>query len=222
MIARVPLLPPVLPLLASAILLSACASEAPLAYADIASASRLAPNSADGSGRMPFRYGEQVDWSQYSRIIIEPVVIYAGRDQQFGDIPEAQRKELALEMQTVFTARLSRILTVSRAPAPGTLRLKLTLTGATLNTPGLATLSRFDVAGAVYNGVQTVRDGEGAFTGSVRYVVEIEDAVTGKLLFAYVAKQYPQPYDIPAGVGPLSAAKVGLARGADELVAQLK
>lgn len=213
---------PILPLLASACLLAACASEAPLAYSEVSSSSYLAPNPSDTSGRMPYRYGAQVDWASYTKIIIEPVVLYSGRDQQFGDIPQSQREELARDMQQVFTARLSKILTVTRAPAPHTLRLKLTLTGATLNTPGLATLSRFDVAGAVYNGVQTVRDGEGAFTGSVRYVVEIEDATTGKLLTAYVAKQYPKPYDIPAGVGPLAAAKVGLERGADELAELLR
>ena len=86
----------------------------------------------------------------------------------------------------------------------------------------LGTLSRFDMAGAVYNGVQTARDGEGSLTGSAIYAVEIFDAATSKLLSAFVTKQYPSPYDIKASVGPLAAAEIGIDKGADALVAQFK
>ena len=81
---------------------------------------------------------------------------------------------------------------------------------------------RFDLAGVVYNGVQTARDGEGSMTGSVIYVVEIFDAPSGRLLSAFVSKQYPTPYDIQASVGSLAAAQAGIDKGADALVAQFR
>lgn len=214
-----PLAPALAPLLT--LMVAGCSSDEPLAYADIASSAQLAPN-ADPTGRTPFRYATEVNWRDYDKVIIEPVVIYTGRDQQFGEMSQADRETLARHMQQQFTQRLSRRFTVVQHAGPKTLRVKLTLTGATANTPGLATLSRFDVAGAVVNGVQTIRDGEGTFTGSVRYVVEIQDAKTGRLLTAFVSKQYPKPYDIQAGIGPLDAAKTGIDRGSDELLAQLK
>ena len=86
----------------------------------------------------------------------------------------------------------------------------------------LGTLSRFDMAGAVYKGVQAARDGEGSLTGSVIYAVEIFDATTSRLLGAFVSKQYPNPYNIKASVGALAAAEAGIDKGADSLMAQLR
>jgi hypothetical protein len=100
--------------------------------------------------------------------------------------------------------------------------MRLTLTGAATTTPVLGTLSRFDIAGAVYNGVQTARDGEGLMTGSVIYTVEIFDAPSSRLLGAFVSKQYPSPYNIKASIGKLAAAQAGIDKGADALMAQLR
>src|SRR5882762_7501931 len=97
--------------------------------------------------------------------------------------------------------------------APTTLRLRLTLTGASTNTPVLGPLSRFDIAGGLYNSVQAVRGGEGTFTGSVIYAVEIYDAPTNRLLSAYVTKQYPGSLNIMASFGSLSAAETGIDKG---------
>ncbi|WP_316167074.1 MULTISPECIES: DUF3313 domain-containing protein [unclassified Bradyrhizobium] len=199
-----------------------CNSVTPVAYSEVASAHYLAPNASDTSGRVPYRYAAPVDWRGYDKVMLDPVVIYRGRDHQFGDMPEQDKVKLASYMRARFLERLStRFATVSQRQ-PNTLRVRLTLTGAVTNTPVLGTMSRFDLAGAVYNGVQTARDGEGLLTGSVFYVVEILDAPSGRLLSAFVSKQYPSPYDIQASVGALAAAEAGVDKGADALLAQLR
>jgi hypothetical protein len=71
------------------------------------------------------------------------------------------------------------------------------------------------------NGVQSIRGGQGAFSGSVSYAVEVYDGASGQLLKAYVSKQYPNAMNLPAAFGSLGAAKTGLDKGADALVAQL-
>ena len=43
-----------------------------------------------------------------------------------------------------------------------------------------------------------------------------------RLLYAYVAKQYPTAMNVSAPVGALSAAEVGMDKGAAELVAMFK
>ena len=53
----------------------------------------------------------------------------------------------------------------------------------------LAPLSRFDLTGGIYNTVQTVRGGEGMFTGSVNYAVEVNDAASDRLLSAPLNRQ---------------------------------
>lgn len=198
-----------------------CASVAPVPYSEMASSAYLAPDKSDASGRVPYRYSTPVDWRAYNKAILDPVVVYRGRDHQFGDMSDKDKATLADHMQNCFADRLRGRFTLVRERGPNTLRIRLTLTGAVANTPVLGTLSRFDMAGAIYNGVQAARDGEGTMTGSVIYGVEIFDATTSRLLSAYVTKQYPAAYDIKATAGALAAATAGLDKGADALMAQL-
>lgn len=202
--------------------LSGCASVTPIPYSEVASSSYLAPNPSDSSGRIPFRYATSVDWRAYNKVILDPVVIYRGPDQQFGELSGTDKTTLANYMRTRFTKELGGRFTLTSQRGPNTLRVRLTLTGAVENTPVLGTLSRFDVAGLVYNGVQTARDGEGSLTGSIVYAVEIFDAATSRLLSAFVTKQYPNPYDVKASVGRLTAAEAGIDKGAEALLAQLQ
>ena len=202
--------------------LAGCGTADPIAYSGIDSSARLAANSHNDTGRIPFRYAETLDWRRYNRIIIDPVVVYKGTDNQFGDLAGKDKELLAAYMQQQFTDRLQKQFALAQSPAPNTLRLRLTLTGATASTPVLSTLSQFDMAGGVYNGVQSLSGGEGTFTGAVIYAVEIYNSRSNRLLNAFIAKQYPNPYDIPASLGALDAAKAGIDKGANELVAQLK
>ncbi|MBR0756339.1 DUF3313 domain-containing protein [Bradyrhizobium jicamae] len=208
--------------LALCVLAAACAAVKPAPYAGMTSSPSMVPDASDASGRVPYRYSAAVDWRSYDKLILEPVVIYRGRDHQFGDMSEKDKATLAAHMQARFTDKLRTRFTMVSARGPNTLRLRLTLTGAVTNTPVIGTLSRVDLAGAVYNGVQAARDGEGTMTGSVIYGVEIFDAPTSRLLSAYVTKQYPDAYDIKATVGALAAATEGIDKGADALMAQLK
>jgi len=202
--------------------LGACGTIQPNAYSGISSSSKLMPNPKDDSGRVPYSYSIAVDWRKYDAVIVDPIVVYRGQDQQFGDMSETDKSALAAYMQAQFSEKLRPRFALASTPAPNTLRLKLTLTGAVTNTPVLATLSRFDLAGGIYNGVQNVRDREGTLSGSVLYAVEIYDAASDRLLNAFITKQYPRPWSIGASMGALAASKAGIEKGADALAEQLK
>lgn len=201
--------------------LAGCASPAPVAYTGIASSSQLRPDPEDESGRMPYRYSTQVDWRAYDKAMIDPVTVYLGTDNQFGDMPPGDRAGLASDMEAEFTQKLAKRFQITNLPGPGTLRIKLTLTGAATTTPVLGPFTHIDLAGNLYNGVQAIRGGEGMISGSVIYAVEIYDAPTSRLLNAYISKQYPGALNIGASFGSLAAAKTGIEKGADALVAQL-
>lgn len=201
--------------------LSGCASTEPVAYSDIAASSRLAPNRDDRSGREPYAYAALTDWRQYRQVILEPVEIYRGADNQFVKISEADKLRLTVYMRQQFAQKLGEVLNVTDQPAPDAIRVKLILTGARTTTAFLGTLSHFDLAGGAYNAVQGARGKEGVLTGSVMYAVEIEDAATGRLLSAYVAKQYPNAMNIKATFGPLGASMAGVRKGADDLARKL-
>ncbi|MGH8779685.1 DUF3313 domain-containing protein [Paraburkholderia sp.] len=206
---------------AACIALAGCAGVQPVAYSGIDSSSYLKTNTHDTSGRIPYRYSTQVDWRSYTKVIVDPVTVYRGADGQFGDLRDTDKTALADYMKRTFVDKLGKRFVVSSEASPNTMRVKLTLTGAETTTPFLGPVSRFDIAGGLYNGVQAIRGGKGSFTGSITYAVEVFDASTGRLLDAYVTKQYPNAMNIGAAFGSLGAAKTGIDKGADAFLAGL-
>src|SRR5471030_2488617 len=85
------------------IILAGCAGTPPAHYAGIDSTSQLQPNTGQESDRIPFRYSTQVDWKKYTCVIIDPVVIYQGVDNQFAELSVEDRRTLATYMQNQFT-----------------------------------------------------------------------------------------------------------------------
>ncbi|PRD16420.1 DUF3313 domain-containing protein [Pantoea coffeiphila] len=209
---------PSLALLASVALLAGCAGSAPNKYAGLDSSSRLTANPSEDSDRIPFKYASPVNWKKYDSINIAPVTIYQGSDGQFNDVERSDRQQLADYMQKKFSEVLGKKFKVVSSPAPGTLNLKLTLTGADTTPQVIGTFTKFDLAGGPYNIVQSVRGGRGLMSGYVNYAVEIHDATTNELLLAYIAEQYPNAMNVGATFGALSAAETGIDKGADQLL----
>ncbi|KPX42528.1 putative lipoprotein [Pseudomonas syringae pv. helianthi] len=199
-------------------LVTGCASHDPSPYSGIESSLEMRPNEQDSTGRIPFKYIAAPNWNKYDQIMLEPVVIYSGADAQFSGLERTDRITLANDMTVKFSEALGRHFRFTATPGRGTLRIRLTLTGAETTVAGLSTFSRFDIGMGSYNLVQAARDRKGTFTGSVSYAVEIYDASTSQLLESYVTRQYPKVYDISSTFGRLSAAQAGISRGADELV----
>lgn len=207
--------------LAACMAMAACASTRPIQYSGLESASQLKPNRDDKSGRVPYDYSAGADWRRYSSVTIEPVAIYRGADNQFEKISEQDKELLAQYMRTEFGDELNKRFDVVNYTGPGTLRLKLTLTGAKTTPQFVGTVTKFDLAGGPYNAVQAIRGKEGALSGSVSYAVEVYDASANRLLEAYVAKQYPSAMNVKASLGALGASKVGIRKGAQDLVTRL-
>lgn len=200
-----------------------CSSTSPVKYSGIQATSRMTPNTADDSDRIPFRYATPVDWNKYRSITIDPVEIYGGSDAQFNDLSEQDRRNLADYMQKKFADVLREKFTVNTSVgnAPS-LRLKLTLTGADTTPQVVGTFTKFDLAGGPYNIVQSIRGGRGLMSGYVNYAVEVKDAATGELLLAYVAEQYPNAMNVGATFGSMSAAETGVDKGAEQLLEKLR
>ncbi|KEY40033.1 DUF3313 domain-containing protein [Pantoea agglomerans] len=200
-----------------------CSSTSPVKYSGIQATSRMTPNTADDSDRIPFRYTAPVDWSKYRSIAIDPVEIYGGSDAQFNDLSQEDRRNLADYMQKKFADVLREKFTVNNSAGnTPSLRLKLTLTGADTTPQVVGTFTKFDLAGGPYNIVQSVRGGRGLMSGYVNYAVEVKDAATGELLLAYVAEQYPNAMNVGATFGSMSAAETGVDKGAEQLLEKLR
>lgn len=205
----------------AALSLAGCSGPRPIAYSHLGSTPYLRPTRDDANGRTPYVFAVPVNWRQYHRVIIDPVEIYDGPDAQFGRIPSQGQAYLARVMQQRFTTRLARDFTIVTQPAPDTLRIHLTLTGASATPPVIGTLSHFDLAGGSYNAVQGLRGKPGMVSGAVVYAVEIRDARSGQLLRAEVTRQYPAAMNIGASFGPMKAAEKGIEKGAEALARRI-
>lgn len=125
-------------------------------------------------------------------------MIYAGPDAQFGKMSATDKQALASYMHQEFSKVLGRRFQPVAQAGPGTLRARLTLTGAEASTPVLSTVSHVFPGGLVVNAGAQAIGGRGTFSGWVSYAVEIEDAETGSLLYAHVASRSANALDITA------------------------
>ena len=198
--------------------ISGCATTPPPSVA-LSSSALLRPTSDKSK---PYAYRRpDVNFAAYGRVIVPPTEIYAGPDAQFGKMSAADRQALAVYMHQEFSRVLGRRLQIAGQPGPGTLRARLTLTGAEASTPVLSTVSHVLPVGLVVNAGAQATGGRGTFSGWVSYAVEIEDAHTGTLLYAHVANRSANALDITANFGPLDAAKAGVRSAADKLDKEL-
>jgi hypothetical protein len=86
-----------------------------------------------GSGGRP-RLGyidSAVDFSGYTHVIVEPVVVWKSSEARFAGVPQTRREMLARELETELRQAFAREFLVSEAkPGPNTLRVRTGLTAA--------------------------------------------------------------------------------------------
>jgi len=211
----------IIALLAAPALLAACTGTTPVAYSGIDSA-MLLQKDPRGDNHVKFVYAApDIDLAHYTRMIVEPVAVYNGPDQQFGSLSVADRTVVASYMRQEFAAAAEKRFKPADTAGADTLRLNVTLTGVETNVPVLSTVTKLAPAPTLLNLIQTSRGKEGTFAGSVSFEVQAYDSTTNRLLEAYVSKQYPFAENIATSVGALTATRAGVRNGADALVPEL-
>jgi len=203
--------------------LASCAATTPVQYRNLDSSAELAPNAHDQSKHMPFYFSSpNAQLTKYTQVMLDTVTVYSGEDQQFGTLSAVERQQLADYMQTQFSQSLGQKYVLTSVRGPNTLRIHLTLTGASASVPVLSTVKQIVPVGAVLGTLKSAADKPSRTLGSVTYAVEIYDSQSDRLLRAFVAKQYPAAENIPASLGALSAAETGIKKGAGALLTQLQ
>ncbi|GEO87079.1 MULTISPECIES: DUF3313 domain-containing protein [Alphaproteobacteria] len=198
--------------------LGGCASSQPHLYQGIASSAQMSVNSNDRSQKTPFAFaGDLRKLASHSSVVLEPIAIYRGPDNQFDRLSGAQIQELSVYAERTFSEALSKHGILADQSSPTALRLRIVLTGARLSVPVLGTVSKVTPVGFALSGVKAMAGKEGRFIGDVIYVAEFRDGTSGELLQAYISKQFPSAVDVGASVRPLDAAKIGIRQGADTL-----
>ena len=162
-------------------------------------ASRLMTQDKSGSENWTYAQPRSV-FAKYRTLMVDPTVVYSGPDAQFDNVDPADRARMA----GVITDALRREL-VKSFPSPAraqadTLRLRVTILGATKTKGGLATATRVTPVGFGLSALKSALGKPGTLTGSVLFAVELYDARTNELLLAAVRRRTPDPLDVPATI----------------------
>jgi hypothetical protein len=203
--------------------MAGCATTTPVQYRNLDSSAQLTVNPQNQNKHVPLYYSSpDAQLGRYTEVMLDTVTIYGGEDQQFGRLNAAERQQLADYMQMQFSQALGQKYVLTSVAGPNTLRIHLTLTGASASVPVLSTVKQIVPVGAVLGTLKSAADRPSRTLGSVTYAVEIYDGQSNQLLRAFVAKQYPAAENISASIGALSAAETGIRKGAGALLAQLQ
>jgi hypothetical protein len=137
---------------------------------------------------------------KYRTVIVDPTAVYQGADAQFDGIDSADRYKAASVITDELRKELVKTFPSPAKPQADTLRLKVTILGATKTKGGIATATRVTPIGFGLSAVKSVLGKPGTFTGSVLFAVELYDAKTNQLLLAAVRRRTPDPLDVPATI----------------------
>lgn len=149
----------------------------------------------------------ELDLIKYRSVIVDPTAVYSGPDAQFDGIEATDRAKFAGMITEALSTELAKSFPASGQPSAQTLKIRVTLLGATKTTPGLATASRASSVGLALSALKSVRGKPGSLTGSLLIAVEVVDAATGEVLVAAVRRRFPDALDIPATLSTAATVK---------------
>jgi hypothetical protein len=150
-----------------------------------ADASKLAPGSNGGAALV--WVNPNVQWSNYNKILLEPVQFWAASDSK---VSAADQQTLCSYFYNSLTAKIpQQNFTLVDQPGPGVIRLQVALMDATTVVPGLRTISVVVPQARVLNLAQSMATDSYAFVGSAEAEMKASDSLSGELLAEAVDKR---------------------------------
>ena len=137
-------------------------------------------------------------FTKYRTLIVDPTAVYQGPDAQFDNVDPADRYKMASVITDELRRELAKTFPSPAKPQADTLRLRVTVLGATKTKGGIATATRVTPVGFGLSALKSALGKPGTFTGSVLFAVELYDARTNQLLLGAVRRRTPDPLDVPA------------------------
>ena len=130
-----------------------------------------------------YRYvNPAVDFKSYTKVIIEPVLIYKQAELDAGQLENYQK--LANNAFVYLNQELATQLTVVTVPGPNTIRLQFAIVDAERSAPVRNLLSTLSPIGIGLNIVKYTITGKQMGVGEITAEMRATDAATGQLLAA--------------------------------------
>ncbi len=129
--------------------------------------------------------------SNYHRVMLEPVTVWAGPNSSFNNLPPAQRQTMANKFHWDLRQTLAKHCVLTNVAALGTIRLRFALVDATAPNAVLDTVATYTpYASSAYDAASfLLNNGVGYFAGSATMEGYATDAATGALIWEAVDKR---------------------------------
>ncbi len=147
----------------------------------------------------------QKNWSKF---IVDPVQVYQGEDNGFGDISVEDRQMMADFARSEMIRVLGEKFAIVDTPEPEAMRIKLILVGLEKTNTVMRGLTYGSPVGLAMNLGNGALGKQGNFMGSVTLAGEFEDAESGTTLVAFMGKI--SPFALLPSFLPWDAAKAGI------------
>jgi hypothetical protein len=125
-------------------------------------------------------------WTQYNKVLIEPVTFWAGDTTQLS---AADQKTLTNYFYQQLEQQLSTKFQVVDQPGPGVMTISVAILDATTATPALRSISVIEPHVRAVATLKYLATGTFPFIGSATAEAKITDSVTGQVLAAAVSKR---------------------------------
>ena len=129
---------------------------------------------------------ENVNFSLYDKVIIDPVRLVASEDSDMAKISKEDLQAIADYFYAALNENLSQKYKIVSESGPKTMRLRVALTDVTGSKVVLDTLSSLIPVGMAINLIAKVATGNSTAVGSATGEMELLDSFTGKRLIAAV------------------------------------
>ena len=139
-----------------------------------------------GDGEPALIYRQAAEGRSYDKILIDPVVAYAGPGTRLQKLSPEDRQALLDYFHAALREQLGQDFALAEASGPGTLRLRVALTDARGSKILLDTLSTVVPVGLAISALQRVALGQTTTSGRATIEAEVLDAQTGERLVALV------------------------------------
>lgn len=148
-----------------------------------------------------------LDLTNIRSVVVEPTAVYAGPDAQFDGIASDDRSRFAEILTTALQTEIAKSFPASGFPPAQTLKIRVTLLGATPTKGGFATATRASSVGFALSALKSVRGKPGSLTGSLLYAIEVLQGPSSEIVVAAVRRRHPDALDIPATVSTTATVK---------------
>ena len=130
-----------------------------------------------------------IDWSDYSKVILAPVIIIKTPESNLNKTPHAERARLKELLDYRLRAALKKDFTLVRTPGPNVIKIEFAITEAETSTILLDTFSTFYPSARVLSGLKRLLTGTEFYVGEASIESRITDSETGTLLMAAVDRR---------------------------------